>query len=214
GMTAPDTSENTRHILACFRDALAEHGCLSRWNGDGPPRYAFVHGNWALANCAGGRFCGVDDEMRILAETGCYAAFNFPAVPSPAQVGKIKALYECGLPLDQKAPHRRGRDLERGRSPQVFPLIVQGPLSVDFVRNGVPLPVPKIENSEITAAHPPTMRRLRLWRQTAIMVQGQPEWVFVKLHCHGMDPRDRDAMLGERRRRFLEELTRDARESG
>ena len=35
--------------------------------------YAFVHGNFALANSAGGRYCGVDEEMQILAETGCYA---------------------------------------------------------------------------------------------------------------------------------------------
>ena len=42
------------------------HGCLSRWDGKGEPRYAFVHGNWALANSAGGRFCGVDSEMQIL----------------------------------------------------------------------------------------------------------------------------------------------------
>ena len=42
------------------------------------PRYAFVHGNFALANSAGGLQCGVDSEMQILAETGCYADMTLP----------------------------------------------------------------------------------------------------------------------------------------
>jgi hypothetical protein len=66
GIEVPDTPENTRRSLLEFRDTLVDHGCLSRWNGEGPARYAFVHGNWALANSAGGRFCGVDQEMQIL----------------------------------------------------------------------------------------------------------------------------------------------------
>src|SRR5437660_6333588 len=50
GVERPDTAENTRRVLENFRDALAqEHKCLSREGNDGPLRYAFVHGNWALA---------------------------------------------------------------------------------------------------------------------------------------------------------------------
>src|SRR2546427_1370636 len=79
GVDGPDTPDATRRVLVEFRDALAARGCLPRWNGEGGPRYAFVHGNWALANSAGGRYCGVDDEMAILAETGCYADLTLPA---------------------------------------------------------------------------------------------------------------------------------------
>src|SRR5260370_41758858 len=113
--------------------ALAGRGCVSGENGAGPPRYAFVHGNWALANSDHGRFCGVDKEMQILADTGCYADFTLPA-PSSAQISKINALYECALPLNQRAPHRRGKDLQCGQPPRSFPLIVQGPLLLDFGR--------------------------------------------------------------------------------
>ncbi len=204
GVQAPDTAENTRRLLESLRDELASLGCLARREGDGrssPPRYAFVHGNWALANSWGGRYCGVDNEMRILAETGCYADFTLPCAPSPPQVAKINSLYEYAGNPDRPVPHRRGFNLTVGRPPSVFPILVQGPLGLDFSR----LP-PRIENSEITAQHPPTMRRLRLWRQAAICVAGRPNWVFIKLHCHGMLAEDAGVMFGDGIRAFLRDL--------
>jgi hypothetical protein len=214
GLNAPDTEENTRRVLLEFRQRLVEHGCLSRLNDEGAPRYAFVHGNWALANSAGGRFCGVDEEMQILAETGCYADLTLPSAPNPTQISKINSLYECTLPLDQRAPHRRGRDLRVGQQPNVFPLMIQGPLSLNFAERAMRLPVPKIENSALTTTYPPTLARLKLWQQTAISVEGQPDWVFIKLHCHGMNPTDREAMLGGQIQRFLQELVEDSHTSG
>jgi len=207
GLNAPDSEENTRQTLVEFRDALARNGCLSRMDGIGPARYAFVHGNWALANSGGGRFCGVDSEMRILAETGCYADFSLPAAPDPAQVAKINSLYECSLPLDRRAPHRRGNNLRSGRRPNVFPLIIQGPLMLNFRRRKGYGLIPRLENGELSIRNPPCMERFGLWRQAAIAVEGRPQWIFVKLHCHGMDPRDREALLGEPMRNFLDNLT-------
>jgi hypothetical protein len=148
----------------------------------------------------------VEDEMKILSETGCYADFTLPSAPSTAQVSKINALYECAAPLDEPVPHRRGRDLQCGRPPRVFPLMIQGPLMLNLGRRKHGLPFPGIENGEMTSANPPTMERLRLWQQAAITVHGRPEWVFIKLHCHGMDPRDEEAMLGSPIQRFLREL--------
>lgn len=207
GIQAPDTSENTRRVLLEFRNTLVHHGCLSRWNGTGEPRYAFVHGNWALANSAQGHFCGVDDEMQILAETGCYADMTLPSAPSAAQVAKINALYECTLPLARRAPHRRGNNLRRGYSPTLFPLIIQGPLALAFSRRNGARFLPYIENGALTTPNPPTVKRLRLWQQTAITVQGRSDWVFIKLHCHGMDPRDEAVMLGPLTFDFLRELS-------
>lgn len=208
GVDIPDTAGNTRRQLVEFRDALvANHGALCFLDGSGPPRYAFVHGNFALANSAGGYACGVDGEMQILADTGCYADFTMPAAAShPAQIGKINSLYECGLPLEKRSPHRKGRDLRAGRrAPQIFPLNVQGPLLLDFdknARNGFL----RIENAALTAANPPSLRRLSLWKKAAIAVRGRPDWIFIKLHCHSMDPTQRDAVMGGAMRRFLSEL--------
>jgi len=66
--------------------------------------------------------------------------------------------------------------------------------------------MPGIENSELTGANLPTLLRFRLWRRAAITVKGRPEWLFIKLHCHGMDPRDEAAMFGAPMQRFLQEL--------
>ncbi len=99
GVSAPDTPENTRRTLVEFRDALVRHGCLSRMDAQDLPRYAFVHGNWALGNSDCGRCCGVDGEMRILSKTGCFADLTLPSAPHPAQVAKINSLYECSAPL-------------------------------------------------------------------------------------------------------------------
>jgi hypothetical protein len=206
GVEVPDISMNTRRLLLEFRDALAELGCLSRWDGEGSPRYAFVHGNFSLANSHGGRCCGVDNEMQILADTGCYADFTLPSAPHPSQVSKINSLYECGLPLHNRAPHRRGEDLRKGKTPKIFPLIIQGPLGLNFSRRINGWPVPCIENGALTLANPPTLYRLFLWRKAAIAVKGRPDWLFIKLHCHGMDPRDEPAMLGAPMHNFLKDL--------
>jgi hypothetical protein len=211
GVGTPDTADNTRRQLVRFRDELASHGCLCKVDGRGTLRYAFVHGNFALANSAQGFACGVDSEMQILSETGCYADFTLPSAPSPSQVKKVNALYECGLPLDKRAPHRQGRDLASGRAPQIFPLILQGPLLLDFAARRHGLSFPRIENGALTTINPPTMRRLQLWKRAAITVRDRPDWLFIKLHCHGMDPRDEAAMLGVSIRSFLRELTEAAR---
>jgi hypothetical protein len=212
GVDAPDTAENTRRQLLGFRDALARQGCLSRLDGEGPAHYAFVHGNWALANSAAGRCCGVDEEMQILAETGCFADLTLPSAPDRSQVSKINAFYECALPLDRRAPHRRGRDLVCGRPPKVLPLILQGPLMLDFARRNGHRGLPHIENGELTGANPPTLDRLRLWQGAGVTIRGRPDWLFIKLHCHGMDPRDEAALLGAPMRRFLRDLTEGAKD--
>ena len=213
GIQKPDTAENTRRALLDFRDVLAGHGCLSYLDEEGPPRYAFVHGNWALANSSGGRFCGVDDEMQVLADTGCYADMTLPSAPDTTQTAKINALYECRSRFNKRAPHRKGRNLRAGQAPTRFPLIVQGPLGVNF-SGLLPRPLPHIENGELTANNPPTMRRLTLWRNAAISVGNRPDWLFVKLHCHGMIPEDTRALLGQPMQRFLGDLIEEGRAGG
>jgi hypothetical protein len=207
GWDQPDTAENTRRLLTEFRDRLAfRHRCLSLDAGSGQPRYCFVHGDFALANSSGGHACGVDSEMKILAETGCYADFTLPTGPlHPAQTAKINSVYECALPLDQATPHRKGRDLTAGRSPQIFPLIVQGPLLTDLGRSLRSLRL-ILETGAITRPNPASLHRLSLWKQARVHVQGRPDWLFIKLHCHSMDPNQKDAVIGDSFRKFLEEL--------
>ncbi len=214
GVEAPDSAENTRRQLIEFRDRLAgEHGCLSYWGDSGEPRYAFVHGNFALANSNHGRACGVDSEMQVLAETGCYADLTLPTAAFHwAQTGKINSIYECALPLTERAPHRKGRDLARGRTPRVFPLIVQGPLMLRFHSRSGSRRWVRIDNAALTGASPASLNRLSRWKRAAISVDGRPDWLFIKLHCHGMDSRHEEAMLGSAMQTFMCELTNGAEE--
>jgi hypothetical protein len=211
GVGIPDSAENTRRQLIEFRDRLAgEHGGLSYWDDSPQPRYAFVHGNFALANSYQGRACGVDSEMQVLAETGCYADLTLPTGAfHTAQTSKINSIYECGLPLAERAPHRKGRDLVRGRTPQVFPVIVQGPLMLDFNADHGSRRL-RIDNAALTGTNLPSLHRLDLWKRAAISVKGRPDWLFIKLHCHGMDPRHEDAVLGPSMQRFLDKLINGA----
>jgi hypothetical protein len=207
GFRVPDTAENTRRLLTEFRDRLAfRHRCLALEEGSSRPGYAFVHGNFALANSAPGLFCGVDSEMQILAETGCYADLTLPTgIWHTAQIAKINSVYECALPLDQSVPHRKGRDLAVGRAPQTFPLIVQGPLVTDL-RRTLRSARPAFDNGSLTTATPPTLRRLSLWKQAQVRVLGRPDWLFIKLHCHSMDTTQQDAVIGDSFRNFLAAL--------
>ena len=64
--------DTAQHARAAHRAStcatFAEHGHISR--DDGGYRWAFIHGNWSLANGRpDGRWCGVDDELPLLAPT-------------------------------------------------------------------------------------------------------------------------------------------------
>jgi hypothetical protein len=56
------------------------------------------------------------------------------------------------------------------------------------------------------------MYRFGLWKGARITVKGRPDWLFIKLQCHGMDPRDREVMLGATAQHFLRELIEGARQ--
>jgi hypothetical protein len=215
GITKPANAENTREQLVSFRDTLAnDFGCLSYAERDNVPKYAFIHGNFTLANCAKGYACGVDSEMQLLADTGCYVDMTYPTSAfHPAQIAKINSVYECSLPLHRAAPQRRGRQLQAGRPISIFPFIVLGPWMLDFdrdARNGFG----KVENGALTAANPPSLRRLRLWKEAYITVAGRPDWLFLKLHTHGMAPADTDTLLRGPMQQFLQELIEGAPQRG
>ncbi|HEX3558978.1 MAG TPA: hypothetical protein VHU19_07230 [Pyrinomonadaceae bacterium] len=214
GVEKPDDAVSLRRALVEFRDVLAEeHKCLSRWEGEGSPMYAFVHGNWALANSAGGRYCGVDSEMQILAETGCYADFTLPSAPDESQVARINAVYQCGHPLDERKPHRSGPGLRAGVRPRL-PVLFTGPLVFNWGRRIRGLPVPRVDDGVLASNYTLDLARLDRWRGARVHVKGRPEWVFIKLYCHGFFPFDEEAMIGETLRRFLEETIEYGDRSG
>jgi hypothetical protein len=214
GVERPDTADRTRRALVEFRDLLAgEHNCLSREDGDPRPRYAFVHGNLALANSMGGRYCGVDDEMEILSETGCYADMTLPAAPEESQVAMINAIYQCGRPFNERAPHRAGRRLCVGDQVRP-PIILTGPLIFDWSGRARGLPRPKLDGGALTAAYPTGAARLKRWRNARISVDGRPDWVFIKLYCHGFFTGYQEATLGHPMLKFWSNAIESADRGG
>jgi hypothetical protein len=207
GIEKPDTAENVRRALTEFRDLLAEeHKCLSRVNGRGKPMYAFVHGNLALANSCGGRFCGVDEEMQILQETGCYADMTMPSAPDETQVPVLNSIYECALPLNERAPHRKGRRVSINGNEPVLPLIFTGPLVFNWTRRIKGFPIPRIDDGALVANQPMDLARFNRWISAKISVKGKPEWIFVKLYCHGFFDHDQSACIGQDAQRFFGEI--------
>ena len=168
--------------------------------------YAFVHGNWALWNSAGGQFCGVDNELAILNETGCYADMTLPSAPDRSQVPVLNSIYQCALPMEHRAAHGRADHLKKGGGEPKLPVIITGPLMFDWTSGTRGLPLPKIENGELASHRPIDMARVRRWIRANITVEGRPDWIFIKLHCHGFFDHDRSACIGEDARRFFSEI--------
>jgi hypothetical protein len=215
GVEKPDTAENLRKTLIEFRDCLAEdHHCLSRFEDDAQPKYAFVHGNLALANSKGGKCCGVDEEMQILRETGCYADMTLPSAPDETQIPIINEIYECGLPLTEKMPHRKGNSVEVfGKKPQL-PLIFTGPLVFNWTRRIKGLPLPRIDDGALTANQPSDLARLNRWTGANVTVKGRTDWIFIKLYCHGFFDYDQRACIGEDAARFFTEIVENGEKTG
>jgi hypothetical protein len=215
GVEKPDTSENLRKTLIEYRDIFAEeHKLLSHFEGDKMPRWAFVHGNLALANSCGGKYCGVDDEMQILAETGCYADFTYPTAPDETQVPIINQIYECGLPLNQAVPHRIGKTVRVGEQITKFPIIFQGPLVFNWRRNIKGIPVPKIDDGALVYNQRRDMERFNRWKNANVTVEGKNDWIFVKLYCHGFFTHDQSACIGEEAQRFFSEIIENSERTG
>lgn len=190
-----DTAAGLRANLGTFLEQLRGHGALPQ-DAAGAPRWAFVHGNWALDNSRpDGRWCGVNDELSVLAEMGCYADFTLPSAPSPTQTSTVNSIYYATDDPCRPKSHDRGEPVRVGGKPSGHLMIIQGPLGLRISRRGR-LPKLAIENGDIRANNPPWPERVDAWVRAGIAVRGRPEWVFVKVHTHGTQDGDMDMLLG------------------
>jgi hypothetical protein len=189
-----DTEETLETQLRETIANFTRHGHLAR-DPEDRPRYAFIHGNWALANARpDGRWCGVDAEIPLLFRTGCYADFTFPAAPDLSQPNIVNQIYWPTGDLSAKRCYESGKRARVGEVMTDRLLMLQGPLG--FGRHAGRLSI-HIENSALTAALPASSARARTWVSRNIHVEGRPEWVFVKLHTHGAPDRQAASLLGE-----------------
>ncbi|MBJ6982873.1 right-handed parallel beta-helix repeat-containing protein [Luteimonas sp. MC1572] len=211
-----DTEAELRRKLSRFTELLAsDHDALPRDPVTGQPRWAFIHGNWALDNShPSGRHCGVDNELVVLREEGCYADFTFPAAPDPCQTRAINRIYYAKDDPCRPKSHDRGPRVRVGGSAEGDLMLIQGPLGFRWRSRKFGL-VPRIENADVRAVAPPTTDRIDAWVRTGIHVEGRPEWIFVKIHTHGAEDRDMDTLLGaamDQAHSYLESRYNDGRE--
>lgn len=203
-----DTGDGLRATLLAFAATLSRRHGLLRTDEHGRVRYGFIHGNWALDNShPDGRWCGVNDELTVLAQTGCYADFTLPSAPSATQTRKINSIYYATDDPSRPRSHNTGTDVTVGGRASGDLLIIQGPLTLNWSSRKWGL-LPRIENGELSGDAPPDPVRADLWVRQAVHVRGRPEWRFVKLHTHGAQESNADVLLGAPMDAFLSDLER------
>jgi len=191
-----ETPERFVEKIEQFKSQLVSHKLLSIDYKDNKIKYGFVHGNWALDNSRkDGKWCGLNNEITLLKTTGCYADFTMPSAPAEGQTRKVNSIYfAIDDPLKPKS-HNTGIDIEFGKHVSGDLLIIQGPLALNF-KNRKAMLFPRLENGSIIANNPITEDRVKIWINQRISVKGKENIIFIKLHCHGLKPRDFDFLVG------------------
>ncbi|MGH8174412.1 MAG: hypothetical protein ACREPX_14830 [Rhodanobacteraceae bacterium] len=192
-----DTPENFSTAMRRFCNTLRDkHGALSRDPRTGELSFAFIHGNWSLDNSRpDGRWCGINNELILLRELGCYADFTLPSAPSDTQTSTINSIYYATDDPNAPKSHDRGVPVRVGGTASGDLMIVQGPLGLNWRERRFGI-IPRIENADVRRSCRPTPARVDAWVRTGVHVQGRPEWVVVKIHTHGTQEPDMDTLLG------------------
>ncbi|MCP4348220.1 MAG: hypothetical protein GY795_22185 [Desulfobacterales bacterium] len=189
GKHQPDTSENLKNtILQCVEE-YSRFGIFGEQSGN--KKYGFIHGDWALANSRYGRFCGVNDELKVLEETGCYADFTFPA-PNEANPSQINSIYYASNKSNNPKSYNYGTEVVKGSAKTGDLMIIQGPVYPFLLWNKKT--VVRCLGDEISGRPPADKKRIDRWIKTKICIQGKRDFIFVKTHTHGAT--DSDAVLG------------------
>ena len=163
------------------------HGLLRKT--DGRLRFGFIHGNWALDNSLGGRWCGLNDEITLLHQLGCYADFTMPSGNSPTQARLVNAIYWVVDDPARPRSYDSGVIVKQGDPGQGDLLMIPGPLGVRW-RDRL---LPRLETGELAGYDLPTAYRVRRWLDLSPRVGSD---LFLKLYAHGAQESNMEALLG------------------
>lgn len=193
--------------ISWFTETLiARHGLLRKHAGKAV--FGFIHGNWALDNSRpDGRKCGLNNEISLLRQLGCYADFTMPSAGSPTQARTINTIYWAIDDPNAPKSYDTGLPFVPGRCVRGDLLMIPGPLGL---RWGERL-VPRLENGELACYDLPTRYRTRRWLELAPRINGD---VFLKLHAHGAQERHSSALLYGGLESLLDLLTEECRHAG
>lgn len=190
-----------------FLDALSgNHGLLRQH--EGRTVFGFIHGNWALDNSRpDGRWCGLNNEISLLRDLGCYADFTMPAAGHPCQAGPVNAIYRVTDDPSHPCSYARGVRVRKGLGAVGDLTLITGPLGFDF-RSSRRL-LPRIESGELAGYMMPSRARVKLWLRLAPRIGGH---VFVKLFGHGAQERNSGPLLQGGLDRLFEDLAAECAE--
>jgi hypothetical protein len=199
-----DTAEKLRADIDRYLGEIGRHGHFSR-DPEGRIRYGFIHGNWCLANARrDGRMCGVDAEIPLLFETGCYADFTFPSAPDESQPNIVNQIYWPTGDLSRRRAYEAGARARVGEVMDDRILIIEGPLGLALRPGKLSV---RLEYGALQFNDPPGPSRVKSWVEQNIHVAGRPEWVFVKVYAHGAPEFQAEPLLGEHGHMLHRELT-------
>ncbi len=189
-----------RHFIAALDE---QHGLLHRIGGR--PAFGFIHGNWALDNARpDGRWCGLNHELTLLRELGCYADFTLPAAPDPCQTRLVNAIYWAVDDPALPRSHDSGTLVERGVAPPPDGLLcIQGPLTLRAHPRW--RLIPTLEVGELAGYAPPSRSRAAAWLDAAPRIGNH---VFLKLFTHGAPEKNAGPLLGG----FIDRVLHDVRQ--
>jgi hypothetical protein len=185
-----------------------DHGLLREQGGR--TRFGFIHGNWALDNSSpDGRWCGLNNEITLLRDLGCYADFTMPAAPSLCQGGPVNAVFSVVDDPSRPRSFDQGRAWGAATSPPGDLLLIPGPLTLD--REGRARHRPRLDTGELGQQYPPSESRVERWLTQAPRIG---EHTFLKLFAHGAQERHSEALLGDHLDRLFAACTALSRRHG
>jgi hypothetical protein len=174
--------------ISGFTETLfSRHGLLRKHNGI--LTFGFIHGLWALDNSLpGGRFCGLNNEITLLRDLGCYADFTMPSGASPTQSRLINTIYWAVDDPDKPKSYDTGVPVRPGATATGDLLMIPGPFGIRWAQRLKP----RIEHSELCSYDPATEYRVRRWLELAPRIGDD---IFLKLYTHGTQERHSEYLL-------------------
>jgi hypothetical protein len=172
-----------------FTDTLvSRHDLLRKYKGK--VSFGFIHGLWALDNSRpDGRFCGLNNEISLLRDLGCYADFTMPSGASPTQARLVNTIYWTVDDPHKSKSYDTGVPVTPGTTATGDLLMIPGPFGLRWAQRVMP----RIEYGELCSYDPVTEYRVRRWLELAPRIGDD---IFLKLFTHGMQERHSQYLLG------------------
>lgn len=185
----PDTAESLKKKIEDCIKAYSRYGifCLP----DDQKKFGFIHGDWSLDNARGVKFCGINNEISILKDCGCYADFTFPSLGEAQPLLMNRFFYAKDDPRRPKS-YDYGAEVAVNKESLGDLLMICGVVGVHMLKKNH-FWRPKIEASNIDNTDRLFPERIDYLVKNAITIKGMTNWLFIKLHTHGA----RNADYGE-----------------